>query len=115
MIPVVPELFLTGPAQEGLRRLEADVAMDVLLVRVNAALDLIETAPGSAEARKLRFREPPSWGIPVGFREHDYIVAWMSGDDFAAWADSADVAELAEQLGDLGTWAVVLYVGPRPV
>jgi hypothetical protein len=36
-------------------------------------------------------------GIPVGFRELLHGVAWMGGKDFVPVADSADVAELAEE------------------
>lgn len=111
----VPELFFSGPAQEGLRRLEAEAALGPLLTRANGALDLIEQHPGSAEARRLRFVDPPSWGIPVGYKEHDYVVTWMSGNDFAAWATTEDVATLSEEIeNDLSQWAIVLYIGPRP-
>lgn len=111
----MPELFFSGPAQEGMRRLEADPQLEPLLIRVNEALDLIERDPGSADVRRLRFREPPSWGIPVGFREHSFVVTWMSGAEFAAWADPDDVSTLSEAIGnDLAQWAIVLYVGPRP-
>jgi hypothetical protein len=111
----MPELFFSGPAQEGLRRLEAEAALEALLIQVNEALDLIEQHPGSAEARRLRFVDPPSWGIPVGYSERSYIITWMSGKEFAAWADTGDVAALSEAIGDnLGEWAIVLYIGPRP-
>ena len=109
------ELFFSGPAQEGLRRLETEAAFEPLLIRVNEALDLIEQYPGSAEARRLRFVDPPSWGIPVGHSEHSYVITWMSGEDFSAWADTEDVAALSEAIGDhLGEWAIVLYIGPGP-
>ncbi len=111
----VPELFFSGPAQEGLRRLEAVAALEPLVLRVNEALDLIEQHPGSAEARRLRFVDPPSWGIPAGYREHSYVITWMSGEDFAAWADPEDVSALAAEIGDDPTqWTLVLYIGPRP-
>jgi hypothetical protein len=111
----VPELFFSGPAQEGIRRLEAQGALEPLVIRVNEALDLIEQHPGSADARRLRFVDPPSWGIPVGYGEHSYVITWMSGEDFAAWADTEDVAALSEAIGNhLGDWAVILYIGPRP-
>ncbi|MGH9917970.1 MAG: hypothetical protein ACRD6W_03725 [Nitrososphaerales archaeon] len=111
----MPELFFSGPAQEGIRRLEAGPQLEVLLTRVNEVLDLIEREPGSAEARRMRFREPPSWGIQVGFREHSFVVTWMSGTEFATWADPSDVLALSQAVGDdLAQWAIVLYVGPRP-
>jgi hypothetical protein len=111
----MPELFFSAPAQEGMRRLEGDPQLEILLTRVNEVLDLIEREPGSAEARRLKFREPPSWGIPVGFGEHSFVVAWMSGTEFATWADPGDVSALSEAVGDdLVQWAIVLYVGPRP-
>ena len=111
----MPELFFPGPAQEGVRRLEHDAALEPLTTRVNEALDLIEQHPGSAEARRLRFIDPPSWGIPVGYGEHGYVVTWMSGGEFAGWADPEDLAALAAEIGDdLTGWVVVLYIGPRP-
>ncbi len=111
----MPELFFSGPAQEGLRRLEAEAAIEPLFTRVNEALDLIEQHPGSAEARRLRFVDPPSWGIPVGYKEHSFVITWMSGEDFAAWAAGEDIAALSEEIGgDLSQWAIVLYIGPRP-
>jgi len=111
----MPELFFSGPAQEGLRRLEAAAALDPLITRVNEVLDLIEQHPGSAEARRLRFVDPPSWGVSVAYGEHSYVITWMSGEDFAAWADAEDVAALSEAIGDhLDEWAIVLYIGPRP-
>jgi hypothetical protein len=111
----VPELFLTGPAQEGIGRLEGNPAFERLLGRVNEALDLVERRPGSAEARRLRFRDPPSWGIGVSAGDHDFIVTWMSAGDFAAWADPAGAAALSSVIGDdVSSWAIVLYVGPRP-
>ncbi|MGA2036608.1 MAG: hypothetical protein ABSH04_03375 [Acidimicrobiales bacterium] len=111
----MPELFFSGPAQEGLRRLEADPSLEPLLIRVNSALDLIEQHPGSTEARRLRFVDPPSWGIPVGYGARSYLVTWMSGEDFASWADPEDVSTLSENIGDhLALWAIVLYIGPRP-
>jgi hypothetical protein len=109
------ELFFSGPAQQGMQRLQADTTLEPLADRLNEALDLIEHHADSAEARRLRFVDPPSWGIPVGYREHSYVVTWMSGEDFAEWADPEDVSALAAQIGDdLGQWAVVLYIGPRP-
>lgn len=112
----MPELFLTGPAREGMRRLEGDPALGRVLGRVNEALDLVEQRPGSAEARRLRFRDPPSWGIGVSDGEHDFIVTWMSAADFAAWADPADAAALSSVVGDdASSCAIVLYVGPRPM
>ena len=111
----VPELFFSGPAQEGLRRLEAEAALEPLVTRVNEALDLIEQHPGSAEARRLRFVDPPSWGIPVGYGEYSYVVTWMSGEGFAVWGDPEDVSFLTAEIGDDPTqWAIVLYIGPRP-
>jgi hypothetical protein len=110
----MPELFFTWPAQDGMRALAADPGRELLLARVNEVLDLIEQQPGSAEARRLRFWDPPSWGIPVGYREDSYVVTWMSGMDFAEWADPTDVAELIVEIGDLSAWIVVLYVGLRP-
>ena len=111
----MPELFFSEPAQEGLRRLEAEAALEPLFTRVNEALDLVEQHPGSAEARRLRFVDPPSWGIAVGYKEHSYVITWMSGEDFAAWAATEDVATLSEEIGDeLSQWAIVLDIGPRP-
>jgi len=111
----VLELFFSGPAQEGMQRLKAGTELEPLITRVNEALDLIERHPGSAEARRLRFVDPPSWGIPVGYREYSYVVTWMSGEDFVEWADAGDVSALAEEIGDDPShWAVVLYIGPRP-
>jgi hypothetical protein len=110
----MPELFFTWPAQEGIRVLAADPGREQLLARVNEVLDLIEQEPGSADARRLRFREPPSWGIPVGYAEDGLLVTWMSGADFAEWADPEDVAQLVADIGDLSGWVVILYVGPRP-
>jgi hypothetical protein len=98
-----------------MRRLEAEAALEPLVIRVNEALDLVEQHPGSAEARRLRFVDPPSWGIPVGYGEHSYVITWISGEDFAARAGTEDVAALSEAIGNhLGEWAIVLYVGPRP-
>ena len=112
---LVPELFFSGPAQEGLRRLESEATLAPLVTQVNESFDLIEQHPGSAEARRLRFVDPPSWGIPVGYREYSYVVTWMSGEGFAAWADAEDVSALAAEVGDDPTqWAVVLYIDPRP-
>ena len=111
----VPELFFSGPAQEGMRRLEAEVLLEPLVVRMNEALDLIEQHSRLAEARRLRFVDPPSWRMPVGYGEHSYVITWMSGEDFAAWAGTEDVAALSEATGDnLGEWIIVLYIGPRP-
>ena len=98
-----------------MRRLDAEAVLEPLAVRVNEALDLIEQHPGSAEARRLRFVDPPSWGIPVGYGEHSYVITWMSGEDFAAWASAEDVADLSEAIEDnLDEWAIILYIGPRP-
>ena len=52
----MPELFLSGPAQEGLRRLEAEATLEPLVTRVNEALDLIEQHPrvGGGKAAAVR-------------------------------------------------------------
>lgn len=62
-------------ADEALTRLEADPAGRQLCSRVQAVLDLLESDPGNARLRQLRYTNG-LWGVAVAARIATIVILW---------------------------------------
>ena len=96
------ELGLSNEALETYESLERDQSRWPTLDAVEQTLDFIARDPGSRKARLRRFRDPPSFAVPVATPEGDWIVLWrpVTEDDVFVELASGDV--------------FVLYLGPLP-
>ena len=70
------ELLYSPQADDTLDTLEADATRTSLVQKINDALDLLESDPGSALCRRKRFALVDLWGMPVIDRGEEWLILW---------------------------------------
>ena len=69
-------------ADDFLTELEADLETnEVLLGKLNSALDRLETNPGDAWCRRRRFQNIGVWGIAVTHKGREWLILWEQLND----------------------------------
>ena len=70
------ELGFDPEADAALAALEADPSRRELLARISAVLDQLESDPGDATVRRLRFHRPALWCVPVVSHDEEWAILW---------------------------------------
>jgi hypothetical protein len=78
----VAELRFAPEADQFLSSLESDLPRsEILLGKVNTALDRLETDPGDAWCRRRRFQNIGVWGISIVHEDKEWLILWEPGED----------------------------------
>ena len=70
------ELWFDPEADAALEALDADPSRSVMSQRIKDVLDLLESDPGDARLRRVRFHRPALWCVTVFAAEEEWAILW---------------------------------------
>ena len=70
------ELWFDPEADAALAALENDPSRSRMFERIQDLLDLLESDPGDARVRRVRFHQPALWCVTVFAAEEEWAILW---------------------------------------